>query len=184
MRVRWESGALPVVGLADLPEHRQELLLWRHALELDYDGVDDLVRENSPRPCRWESGPWPADTADQVAIRGDDGRYHLCVDGHPMCARESQSEPANQPAQHHHEQWCFWWTDGTRYRVQQPPGLPYDPAEHVTASPSPGPSRSLTRRSTRRWSGLGNAARNRSPSKEAGPRTPTWPARWAVFAPR
>ena len=39
--------------------HRQEALLWRYALELDYDGVDDLVRQErlfEPRTFKstWE----------------------------------------------------------------------------------------------------------------------------------
>jgi hypothetical protein len=33
--------------LDDLPPHRRDALLWRYALELDYDGVDDLVRAAS-----------------------------------------------------------------------------------------------------------------------------------------
>lgn len=40
--------------LADLPVRRREALLWRFALELDYDGVDAMFREQSVKPCGWQ----------------------------------------------------------------------------------------------------------------------------------
>jgi hypothetical protein len=40
-----------IVGLNDLPEHRRDALLWFHALELDYDGVDDLVATAADSSC-------------------------------------------------------------------------------------------------------------------------------------
>ncbi|WP_203935537.1 endonuclease domain-containing protein [Planosporangium mesophilum] len=107
------------MGIEDLPVHRREALLWRYALDLDYDGVDDLVREAADIPCRWDWGP-DAIAEECVAVVGDDGRYHLVVNGEPQCAVERErGDPAGAVR---HGQWCYWWTDGARYRVQAPPG--------------------------------------------------------------
>ncbi len=61
------------------------------------------------------TGPtrWP--TARVRCRLGDDNRYHLLVDGQPICtsrARRSRS------LWRQHEQLCGWWTDGTAYRIQ------------------------------------------------------------------
>ena len=43
----------------------------------------------------------------------------MLVDGTPWCAeRHRAADPATAVR---HEQWCHWWTDGTRYRSQPPP---------------------------------------------------------------
>jgi hypothetical protein len=91
--------------------------LWRHALELDYDGVDDLVRHPPTASCdpRWGL---PVKPGHQVAVLGDDGRYHLLHNGVPACGgRPRADDPVDLIR---HKQWCHWWADGTRYRVQAP----------------------------------------------------------------
>lgn len=110
-------------GLDAWPQHRRELLLWRYALVLDYDGVEDLIAEEADSPCRAPSvvplakARHAGQRPERIAILGEDGRYHLLVDGQPICARR-----AKRPrARHRHEQWCMWWTDGNSYRVQAPP---------------------------------------------------------------
>jgi hypothetical protein len=106
------------VGLDDLPEHRRDALLWRYAMELDYNGVDDLVRRRAKRECRvlWEGDC--TEWTDSVAVLGDDGRYHWLVDGKPRCLEEYRGRvPAGAIR---HEDRYFWWTDGTRYQVQVP----------------------------------------------------------------
>jgi recombination endonuclease VII len=123
------------VGLDDLPEHRREALLWRYTLELDYDGVDDLVREAAGSQCNllWDA---PAASEDCTAILGDDGRYHMLVDGSPRCAEQRRHDDLVATILHH--QWCHWWTDGSRYRAQPPPdswsreGLTYGCTDTVT----------------------------------------------------
>ena len=114
----------PVTSLAHLPEHRRETLLLRYADKLDYDGVDALVRERSQEPCRWKIGP-PAITGELTAIPGDDGRYHLCADGRPRCT--GNWSPQYDTSAYLHRQQCGWWTDGTSYRAQPPPGSGHEP---------------------------------------------------------
>jgi hypothetical protein len=111
------DGHTSHVGLDDLPVHRREALLWRYALELDYDGVDALVQENEGGQCRVR---WGASTAaaEYTAVLGDDGRYHMLIDGNPQCAeKRKRHDPAGTVR---HGQWCHWWTDGTRYLTQAP----------------------------------------------------------------
>jgi hypothetical protein len=77
----------------------------------------------SPRPCGWQ---WLEQADERVAVLGDDDRYHLLVDGQLVCVRLSLSSRRgllrNPPAAWRHEQWCHWWTDGTRYLIQAPRG--------------------------------------------------------------
>lgn len=113
---------LPLVTLDDLPERRREALLWRCALELDYNGVDADVRERSTQPCRWQ---WLGEADERVAVLGDDGRHHLLIDGQLLCAKPNASKrrfqvPQRDSLDYRHEQWCHWWTDGTHYRIQAP----------------------------------------------------------------
>src|SRR5438067_3448358 len=123
------------VGFDDLPEHRREALLWRYTLELDYDGVEDLVREAAGSQCNllWDA---PAASEDCTAVLGDDGRYHMLVDGSPRCAEQRRHDDLVATILHH--QWCHWWTDGSRYRAQPPPhswsreGLTYGCTDTVT----------------------------------------------------
>lgn len=80
-----------VVSLADFPSPRRYALLWRHALELDYDGVQDLVRTNAGRACSYAKMTRPI--ARLAAELGDDGAYHLMANSRVLCARRATSEP-------------------------------------------------------------------------------------------
>ncbi|WP_329243080.1 endonuclease VII domain-containing protein [Actinoallomurus sp. NBC_01490] len=117
------APALPLVTLDELPSQRRDALLWRHALELDYDEVDALVRERSTKSCQWR---WLPPSTERVAVLGDDGRYHLLIDGAFLCTPRRRPRQAafrrrwRPPPDVWHEQWCGWWTDGSRYRVQAP----------------------------------------------------------------
>jgi hypothetical protein len=106
------------VGLDDLLPHRREALLWRYALELDYHGVDDLVSQCVGTSCerRWVL---PAKAGQQVAVLGDDGRYHLLRNGVPTCGGRPRADDPVDVVRH--KQWCHWWTDDVRYRIQPPP---------------------------------------------------------------
>src|SRR5688500_4197381 len=103
-----------MVTLDDLPMHRQEALLWRYALELDYDGVDDLVRAADPRPCMsaWVDVDEPRLGPAEL---GDDGRFHLRVDGELLCALKRRRRDA--PGVARHQVNYQWWTDGRSYRT-------------------------------------------------------------------
>jgi hypothetical protein len=124
-----------VVTLDELPEHRREALLWRFALELDYDGMDDLVRERSQRPCRVArlAGLAAPDSTGlesaAVAVLGDDGRYHLRTGDRLVCATRGRHRAA--AGGYPHKQWCYWWVGDTgEYRIQAPPGVAYEPRRH------------------------------------------------------
>jgi hypothetical protein len=52
-------------------------------------------------------------------VLGDDGWYHLHLANMPRCADRSLRRALDDRLWH--AQWCHWWTDGTRYRVQAPP---------------------------------------------------------------
>lgn len=88
------------VSLDQLPEQRRKALLWRHVLELDYKQVDQLVREESQYECRWRQGPTRI-AGKLSAAWATDGRYHLCVDGAPVCAERHR--PSDPPAVYRHE---------------------------------------------------------------------------------
>jgi hypothetical protein len=105
------------VRLADLPAHRRDALLWRHALELDYDGVDDLIAHHAGGSCepKWAV---PLRIGQHAAVLGDDGRYHLLRNGVPTCGGKPQAHDHFDAVRH--KQWCHWWTDGVRYRIQPP----------------------------------------------------------------
>ena len=119
------EGPLPAVGPDELPESRRDALLWRHADELDVDGVEALVRWRSTYPCRWQ---WrDAITGERSAVLGDDGRYHLCEDDVPMCWLVPAGEqPAPSADGHLHQQWCSWWRGPTGYRRGAPRGAADD----------------------------------------------------------
>lgn len=112
-----------MTSLADLPGHRRDSLLLRYEGQYDYYEVDDLVRERSRRPCRWDAGPPPI-TGELLAVPGSDGRYHLCVDGTLKCT--GLIRPVHQEGGHLHRQLCSWVSDGTTYRAQPPRGAPMD----------------------------------------------------------
>lgn len=118
----------------DLPLHRRNGWILRNVDNVPHDDMEDLVlqldekiREQSQiSPCRWEVGPGPLEGKLQ-AIRGDDGRYHLCADGIPQCT--GQYNPAAEPSAagvYRHDARLHWWTDGSRYGMQPPKGMPYD----------------------------------------------------------
>jgi hypothetical protein len=101
----------------DLPAHRRAALLWRYAPEFDAEGVAELVQRRAGAPCRlrWAT---PVPTGQQLAVLGDDARYHLLVNGFPQCGGKPQ---AHDPVDLiRHKQWCHWWSDGQRYRIQVP----------------------------------------------------------------
>jgi hypothetical protein len=106
-----------VTGLDDLPAPRQVALIWRYAPELDRDGVDDLVRRRASTPCRFHwAGPVPP--GHRVAVLGDDGCFHLLLNGFPACGgRPRADDPVDLIR---HKQWCHWWSDGGQYRIQAP----------------------------------------------------------------
>jgi hypothetical protein len=107
---------MPGVGLDDLPEHRREALLWRHAFELDYDGVDDLVTSAAGSACERiavDAGP------EHDAVEGSDGRYHLTDGRRLTCANGSRR--GRRSGVFPHEQHCDWWTRAGVYRIQPAP---------------------------------------------------------------
>jgi hypothetical protein len=117
-------------SFADLPQHRRNGWVLRYVDRLDHDRLDQLVaeldrlvRERSPRPCQWDSGPPPI-IGNVLAVYGDDGRYHLCADGIPQCT--GRLRPCQEAGSYWHEYWCHWWTDGFRYRAQALPDVPSD----------------------------------------------------------
>jgi hypothetical protein len=103
--------------LEDLLPHRREALLWRYAPELDYDGVDALVRRRAATTCefRWAA---PVVAGQRAAVLGDDDRYHLLLNGFPSCGGKPRADDPVDVVRH--KQWCYWWTDGVRYRIQAP----------------------------------------------------------------
>jgi hypothetical protein len=105
------------MGLDDLLPHRQLALRWRYAPELDRDGVDALIQRRAAEPCRFRwAGPVAA--GQRTAVLGDDGRFHLLVNGFPTCGGRSRADdPVNLVR---HKQWCHWWSDGGQYRIQAP----------------------------------------------------------------
>ncbi|MEU8001534.1 endonuclease domain-containing protein [Catellatospora sp. NPDC049111] len=116
-----------MAGLADLPVHRQEALLWRYLIKHDDPGpalavrtrsdVDAMVRQVKTKRCTsllTELRPGGAPTA----VRGSDGRFHLIVDGQVQCGRGKDSGDGV----HRHTQGYFWWTDQRRYTIQAPAG--------------------------------------------------------------
>lgn len=111
-----------MAGLCQWPEHRREALLWHYALELDYDGVDDLVRPGESAACDWQWNQ-PHD-GHPAAKLGDDGRYHLFRAGVLMCSEVRQPTPAQQQSManglHPHQRRFSWWTDGNEYRIFPP----------------------------------------------------------------
>lgn len=81
-----------VRGIEEWPEQRREALLWRLALRLDYDGVDDYVRSSTSLSCLNED--WQPPEGQMTAVLGDDGRYHLFRDDVVLCTEVSYSKQA------------------------------------------------------------------------------------------
>jgi Recombination endonuclease VII len=106
--------------LDELPEHRREHLLWKHALELDYAGVQDLVLELAQYPCLWDWANTPEGLSEAVAVFGADGRWHLRLANELICGEDTRRPRGLAAGLFVHEQGCHWWTDGVRYRIQAP----------------------------------------------------------------
>ncbi|OIV36973.1 hypothetical protein BIV57_13345 [Mangrovactinospora gilvigrisea] len=103
--------------MEDLPEPRRENLLWRHLRCCDYTEVEELVCEQSRYRCPVDAELTPEAVTPRVAVLGDDGRYHLRTGPRMLC---DPGGPAAGPLEH--RQWCHWWGDGIRYRLQPPRG--------------------------------------------------------------
>ncbi|MEU5942873.1 endonuclease domain-containing protein [Micromonospora sp. NPDC047548] len=111
-------------GLVDLPEHRRDALLWHFAYErmycgLDYDAVDELVREQSPVPCLSQA-PGPEREKNITAALGSDGRYHLCHGPVPVCG--SRPCRGNGSGVYRHQEEVRWWLSAAGYHISIPPG--------------------------------------------------------------
>lgn len=97
------------VGLEDLPEHRHDYLLWKHAHWLDYDGVADMIAEMTAASNSCVRSGSAEREPDLVAELGDDGRYHLRVDGRVVCADvRRRGDPGNVVR---HIRRCSWNLD-------------------------------------------------------------------------
>ncbi|MEU4834091.1 endonuclease domain-containing protein [Streptosporangium sp. NPDC023615] len=111
------------LGDPDFPERRRAALLRRYAWQVESGDPAELaalIAARAAQLCRMMRSATYA--AERVAVLGDDGRYHLRVAGRFICVapwRGRRKPPA--PALPH-EQWCVWWTDGVRFRIQPPPG--------------------------------------------------------------
>ncbi len=121
--MRRSPEAATVGRLADLPEQRREALLRHFAYDgtyggLDYDGVDDLVREPSTVPClrRRRAAPEP----NLTTALGSDGHYHLFRATVPVCA----GKPRRGDGGYLHEQAVHWWVTGTGCHPNPRPGGP------------------------------------------------------------
>jgi hypothetical protein len=116
-----------MASLDNLPEHRQLALQWRYLIEVSDTGmasvrdraaVDLLVRAVRNRSC---VSPQDLDLAagEGVAVSGSDGRFHLVVNGRPLCVGGSRP----RSGVYRHRQWCHWWTNQKRYAVRAPAGM-------------------------------------------------------------
>jgi len=112
------------LGDPDFPEHRRAALLRRYAWQAESEDPVELaavVAARAAAPCRMMRSATYA--AERVAVLGDDGRYHLRVDGRFICAVSWRGRRKPPPPALPHEQSCVWWTaDGVRYRINPPPG--------------------------------------------------------------
>ncbi|MGW4412999.1 endonuclease domain-containing protein [Nonomuraea sp. NPDC004702] len=117
------------LGSHTFPEHRRYELLARLVWSA---GSDDprvlaaVVAERAARPCQVMVA---APVSERVAVLGDDGRYHLLVDGRYRCMALARGRRTLRPhgSALPHEQNCSWWTsDGKIYRVNPPPGESFE----------------------------------------------------------
>jgi hypothetical protein len=113
------------LGADDFPAHRREPLLERLAWQAqsrDPVVLATLVADRAVRPCPIVIGE--SVRAECAAVLGDDGRYHLRLDGRFICATIWQGRRKPPPPALPHEQRCPWWSaDGIRYRVNPPTGV-------------------------------------------------------------
>ncbi|MDQ0382631.1 hypothetical protein [Amycolatopsis thermophila] len=86
-----DEHSVVAMSLDDLPEHRRDALLWRYAVELDYDGVEVLRADRHGRPrtgvtgivahkddyqwfpdphCGYRTKPGPSAPPDGYSTRG------------------------------------------------------------------------------------------------------------------
>src|SRR5581483_8684536 len=132
------------MGLADLPEQRGERLRRYLAKRHGDADLDAIVVAARAQPCRLDWAPGDLDP-DAIAILGSDGRYHLAVDGRPICSEHPEDvdltpeavatstfdtshtgqptagpSAADAPVRWRHQDGCWWWTDGEQYRMQAP----------------------------------------------------------------
>jgi hypothetical protein len=104
---------IPVVSLTDFPEHRRVALLFRYALQRDYAGMEELVAARVDQPCPWR---WSSDATRWVAVRGNDGRYHLCEYSDVLCRNGWSRSPVDPDGAVVHEQSCDWRPDRALYQ--------------------------------------------------------------------
>lgn len=111
-------------SLDDLSETRRETLLWSWAHELDWYGVDDLVREAAADPyscclCFWtqrcsfhQDYVWSISDQMDTAVLGDDGRYHLRDDtnGRLWCVPKTRPETGARRGYRHR-----WYPPGSTF---------------------------------------------------------------------
>ncbi|WP_197289882.1 endonuclease domain-containing protein [Saccharothrix sp. NRRL B-16348] len=106
--------------LDDLPEHRRRALLWRYAMELNREGVADLVRRANPRWCLGQVTVSAEPDPVSVAVLGDDGLHHLRVGDEYMCAQARRR--ADAPGLLRHTKRYGWWVDQDGLVVSEPRG--------------------------------------------------------------
>ncbi|MGI5521831.1 endonuclease domain-containing protein [Micromonospora sp. CA-259024] len=111
--------------MADLPEHRREALPWHFAYDklhgsLDYVGVDELVRQQSPVPCL-RRAPERQREQSVTAALGSDGRYHLCHGDGPACGRKPRR--GDNSGLYLHQQELRWWHSDTVHHLHAPRGV-------------------------------------------------------------
>ncbi|MET9263744.1 endonuclease domain-containing protein [Amycolatopsis sp. NPDC004079] len=87
---RTHCGGKAPTGLDAWPERRRETLLWRLALTLDYDGVDDYVRACDGASCL--NPDWRPPSGQLTAVLCDDGRHHLFRDDTALCTEMDYSD--------------------------------------------------------------------------------------------
>ncbi|WP_083914199.1 endonuclease domain-containing protein [Nocardia concava] len=123
--------------LGDLPEPRRTAWLWTHALDLDYDGIEQLVMDRAQTPCRWDGNRGRIDLVGLTAVLGSDGRFHLrSRDGWLVCERGTGPSRRRAPDPQRsidQESYLVWSTDGTKYSIHPPNCCPWPGAtESVT----------------------------------------------------
>lgn len=112
--------------LEDLPESRRIALLWSHALDLDYHGVEELVLDSASGPCRWDGNRGrDGGLVGLVAVLATDGRFHLCRRNGLLVCERSRSVRRVEPDPQRiidHDDYVFWSTGGEKYRIHPPNG--------------------------------------------------------------
>jgi hypothetical protein len=102
-----------------LPERRQAALLWRYAPHVSPSEVAAVVDGQASQQCPWKWNEDAEASKDEVAIRGDDGRYHLMRRGQLACMGWSQRKRRRDRSYRHEFRCWLHFLDGT-YRLQVP----------------------------------------------------------------